>query len=151
MKKKAKQYEIILSKGTEILNDNQFIQVDISNLCECEKKDISNFTGVIPDKDFHLRTNRPLTEMETKVIIDFALSKKIYIKAKKINGYIYDFYFGKNNRARVDLESIYTHTIPQRVDDDTYWFNGQGIEYLLKTYDKPLKYKNKVIVEVKTK
>lgn len=122
--------------------------IDVHELPIEAKDELNEFCTFVPlEESFVVENNEDLSIEEKYIVEQFCYNSKIDIRVDLIKTGevdIYDFYF-KSGVKRLYIKNIITKSEPQKIDDNTYWLNCYGIDYLMKKYNKPL-YCNGLII-----
>ena len=111
--------------------------VDVHELTKAGKIELDKFCTFVPlEENLEIESESELTS-EEKVIIDrFCHNESITVDVDVIldnsDVEIYDFHF--DSIKRVKVRNVILKSEPQKVDENTYWLNCKGIDYLMKTY-----------------
>jgi len=125
--------------------------IDVSNLPKEGKKELDAFCTFVPlEENYEVYCDEPLNIAERMIIDYFCHNEPLppgtevkLIQDDEIE--LYDFYFNKGNKKRIQIKNIITKSEPQKVDDNTYWLTCRGIEYLMNKYKVDL-YCNDLII-----
>lgn len=122
--------------------------IDVHELPNAGKIELDQYCTFVPLEETYEIENSDSLSLEEKYIVErFCYNDPIDIKVELISEGqtdIYDFYFNSGVR-RIYIKNIITKSEPQKVDDNTYWLNCYGIDYLMKKYNVNL-YCNDLII-----
>lgn len=136
-------------------NDQEFtcsyrhvLLIDVHELPSDGKAELNEFCTFVPLEETYEIENADNLSLEEKLIVErFCYNESIDIKVDLISEGqtdIYDFHFNSGVK-RIYIKNIITKTEPQKVDDNTYWLNCYGIDYLMNKYKVNL-YCNDLII-----
>lgn len=112
--------------------------IDVHELSKAAKKELDKYCTFVPlEESYKIENCDDLTLEEKYIIEQFCYNSPIDIQVDIVsegNIDIYDFHF-KDRIKRIYIKNIITKSEPQKVDENTYWLNCYGIEYLMKTYN----------------
>ena len=146
---KEKSCKIIYDNDKEfICSYRHILLIDIHELPQSGKEELDKFCTFVPLEEYYeIENSEDLTLNEKYIVEKFCYNEPIDIQVDIISEGeedIYDFHF-PNKLKRIYIKNIITKSEPQKVDENTYWLNCYGIEYLMNMYNKPL-YCNGMII-----
>lgn len=120
---------------------NHVLLVDVHNLPEKAKQELDQYCTFVPLEENVEITCEDELSVEEKLVIDmFCHNEPITVQVDTIvnneETEIYDFHF--DQIKRIQLKNVITKSEPQKVDENTYWLNCKGIDYLMTKYKVPL-------------
>lgn len=122
--------------------------IDVHELPTEGKLELEEFCTFVPlEESFEIENADSLSIEEKFIIEQYCYNDPVNIKVELISEGetdIYDFYFDSGVK-RIYIKNIITKTEPQKVDDNTYWLNCYGIDYLMNKYKVNL-YCNDLII-----
>ena len=150
----------VIYDGTEefICSYNHILLIDVSKLPEKAKTELETYCTTVPlEESIRVEwiasdNNEPLTPMEMDIVEQFCRNEPISVRVdcfndddKMFKDVVYGevdtnmYYFNfKEATKQVLIMPYVVKEEPQKVDENTYWLNCKGIEYLMKTYNAEL-------------
>ena len=115
--------------------------IDVSKLPDAGKYELEETCTFVPlEESYEVESAVELTDIEKHIVEQFCRNEYVNVQVDIINDTsmeeIYDFHF--DVLKRVYIKRIITKSEPQRVDENTYWLNCFGIDYLMKKYNAEL-------------
>lgn len=134
-----------------ICSYKHILLIDVQNLCEKGKEELSKFCTFVPlEENYEIENADDLSSKEKYIVERFCYNEPVDIQVDIISEGeidIFDFHF-EDRVKRIYVKNVITKSEPQKVDENTYWLNIYGIEYLMKMYDAELYCNGMIINEI---
>ena len=136
---KEKSCKIIYDDNKEfICSYRHILLIDVHNLPKAGKEELDEFCTFVPlEENYQIECSLELSPEEKYIIDKFCHNEPISVKVDCIRDNheieVYDFHF--NELKRIYIKNIITKSEPQKVNENTYWLNCYGIDYLMTKYN----------------
>lgn len=134
-----------------ICSYKHILLIDVQNLCEKGKEELNKFCTFVPlEENYEIENADDLSSKEKYIVERFCYNEPVDIQVDIISEGeidIFDFHF-EDRVKRIYVKNVITKSEPQKVDENTYWLNIYGIEYLMKMYDAELYCNGMIINEI---
>jgi hypothetical protein len=134
-----------------ICSYKHILLIDVQNLCEKGKEELEKFCTFVPlEENYEIENADDLSAKEKYIVERFCYNEPVEIQVDIISEGeidVFDFHF-EDRVKRIYVKNVITKSEPQKVDENTYWLNIYGIEYLMKMYDVELYCNGMIINEI---